>query len=164
MNRSPDGNCVIYPNGAYWEFYNFDNEERFAILHKDEYSTPIWSSDSKNIYYQDESNLFVLNVTTQKSTQLTSFKGVNHITFQNKIQIQNGFYADINKPLFFSVRYPNDNKTSYLSLYEEKIIKLIDSSSNRLNVKFLSNGVSKDGRTVVWTEENYNQPHILKSI
>ena len=162
LNRSPDGNCVIYPNGAYWEFYNIESEERFTILHKDEYSTPIWSSDSKNIYYQDESNLFVLDVKTQKSTQLTSFKGVNHITFQNKIQIQNGFYADINKPLFFSVRYPNDNKTSYLSLYEEKIIKLIDASSNRLNEKYLSNGVSKDGRTVVWTEENYNQPHILK--
>lgn len=162
LNRSNNEKYIIYPNKNKWGVYDFESKERFEIPHKDGYSTPIWSSDSKTIYYQDESNLFVLDVATKKKRQLTNFKGVNHITYQNKIQNSNSFYADITKPLVFSIRKSNEDKTSYYSLFNDKLTKMIDMTSNKLNLKYLYRGVSPNAKTVVWTEENYNQPPTVK--
>ncbi|SFJ88912.1 alpha/beta hydrolase family protein [Myroides guanonis] len=162
LNRSNNEKYIIYPNQNKWEVYDFESEERFEIPHKDEYSTPIWSSDSKTIYYQDESNLFVLDVVTKKKRQLTNFVGINQMSYQNKIQNSNSFYADITKPLVFSIRKPNEDKTSYYSLFNDKLTKMIDMTSNKLNLTYLNKGVSKDAKTVIWTEENYNQPSTVK--
>ncbi|SFJ34965.1 alpha/beta hydrolase family protein [Myroides guanonis] len=162
LSRSNNGKYIIYSNKNKWEVYDFESKERFEIPHKNEYSTPIWSSDSRSIYYQDESNLFVLDVVTKKKRQLTNFVGINQMSYQNKIQNSNSFYADITKPLVFSIRKPNEDKTSYYSLFNDKLTKIIDMTSNKLNLKYISKGISSDRKTLVWTEENYNQPHTVK--
>lgn len=159
--RSPNSKHILYPNGTNWDIYDFENKKRTSIPHRDTRSTPLWTDDSKFVLYHDGQNLLAYNLKTQLTEQITNIKGTSRFRFINTIRKPNSNYIDINKPFLFSFE-SKEYKTSYYSLFKNKISKIVDSTSNRLNTEYLSNGISSDGKTMVWTEENFNQPPTLK--
>lgn len=160
-NKSPDRKHLLYPNRTLWEVYDFEKHERICIPHSDTRSTPFWTEDSKSIFYQDGQNIFVYNLENQRTKAITNSKERNRFRFINTIRKPNSTFIDTNNPFIFS-SHTEDFKTSYYSLFKNKITKLVDTSENKLNTQYLDNGVSSDGKTVIWTEENYNIPHTVK--
>lgn len=152
---------ILYPNEDAWEVYDFENHKRISIPHTDTFSTPLWGNDSKLVLYHDGQNLLAYNLKTRQTEKITDLKGKNRFRFINTIQKMRNSYIDISKPFLFSIRH-EDNKTSYYSWFKDKLNKLVDSSAHKLNTQYLTNGVSLDGKTVVWTEENFNQPQTVK--
>lgn len=161
LYQSPNGNQILYPNGTSWEIYDFKSHKRITIPHTDTFSPPLWTNDSKLVLYHDGQNLLAYNLKTEQTEQLTNLKGKNRFRFINTIQKTISSFIDINKPFLFSIQH-EDNKTSYYSWFKNKITKIVDQTSNKLNIKYLKNGISTDGKTVVWTEENYNLPQTVK--
>lgn len=159
--KSSNGKHILYPNKETWEIYDFETHKRISIPHTDTFSTPLWTTDSKLVVYHDEQNLLAYNLKTKLTEQLTNLKGKNRFTFVNPARKINSTYIDLETPFLFSIQH-EDNKTSYYFWFKNKLTKLVDSSKNKLNTQYLSNGVSADGKTVVWTEENYNLPPTAK--
>ena len=161
LYQSPNGNQILYPNGTSWEIYNFENQRRINISHTDTFSTPVWTDDSKLVLHHNGHNLLAYNIKTQQTEKLTNLKGKNRFAFINTIRKTNSNYIDTNKPFLFCVQH-EDNKTTYYSWFKNKLTKIVDQTSNKLNTQYLNNGVASDGKTVVWTEENYNLPQTVK--
>ena len=160
-NRSPNGKSLLYTNEDVWEVYDFETRKRLSLPHRDTFSRPLWSSDSRVIYYHDSENLLQYDFKTQKTQSITDLEGKNRFSIVNSIRGGNFTYVDVNKPMLFSINQP-DNKTLYCSWYKGKLTNIVDETSNRLNTQYLNRGVAEDGKTAVWTEENYNQPHTVK--
>ncbi|SFJ19825.1 alpha/beta hydrolase family protein [Myroides guanonis] len=160
-NKAPNGKFLLYPNKDIWEVYDFESHKRTIIPHTDTRSTPFWTEDSKSIFYQDGQNILAYNLENQQTKAITNFKEKNRFRFVNTIRKPNSTFVVSNNPFIFS-SHIEDYKTSYYSLFKNKITKLVDSSENKLNTQYLNNGVSKDRKTVVWTEENYNLPQTVK--
>lgn len=161
LNRSPNSRYIVYPKGDIWEVIDFERKERISIPQKEMYYRPLWSDDSKYIYYQDGENLLEYNLQTGKTKRLTNLKGENRFSVENAIGSIDCKYINSTYPIIFFVSHPN-NKTSYCSWYSGKLTNIVDTTSNRLNTSYLNRGVSDDGQTMVWTEENYNQPPSVK--
>lgn len=161
LNKSPNNGHIVYPKGEVWEVYDFKTHNRLMISHRDRYSKPIWSADSKWVYYSNGQNLMKINVESGQTESLTNLEGENQLSFENESQLENSRYIDSQKPFLFSIRHQNDN-ISYYSLFQDKITAIVDNTSNRLNLQYLRQGISEDGKTVVWTEENFNQPPTVK--
>ncbi|SFJ39638.1 alpha/beta hydrolase family protein [Myroides guanonis] len=159
--KSPDNRYILYPKNDIWEIYDFETGKRMSFLNTDTFNFPIWSSDSRFIYYHNYENLLQYDVTTQKTRKITNLKGKNRFSIVNSIREGNSVYVDVNKPTLFYIDQPN-NKTSYYSFFKGKLTNIVDTTSNRLNTSYLNRGVSDDGQTLVWTEENYNQPPTVK--
>ena len=159
--KSPDNKYILYPNEDVWEVYDFETGKRVSFPHSDKFMHPIWSSDSRFIYYHNYENLLQYDLTTQKTQKITKLKGKNRFAVVNSIREVNSTYVDVNKPILFSINQP-DNKTSYCSWFKDKLTNIVASTSNRLNITYLKKLVSSDGQTLVWTEENFNQPHTVK--
>lgn len=161
LYQSPNGNQILYPNGTSWEVYDFKSHKRITIPHTDTFSPPLWTNDSKLVLYHDRNNLLAYNIQTQQTEQITDLKGTNRFRFINTVQKTISSYIDINKPFLFSIQN-EENKTTYYSWFKNKLSKIVDQTSNKLNIKYLKNGISTDGKTMVWTEENYNLPQTVK--
>ncbi len=162
LNKSLDNLKVLYPKGDVWEIYDFKTHRRITVPHQDRYSKPIWSANFRWVYYSNGQNLMKLNVESEKTKRVTNLKGPNHFSFVNQSRKGNSRYIDSSKPLLFSIRHKYDNM-SYYSLFKGKVTPIVDNTPNRLNLQYLNIGVSEDGKTAVWTEENYNQPPTVKA-
>ena len=161
LNRSPNSQYIAYPKEEAWEVYDFKARRRLAVPHRDRYSKLIWSDDSKWVYYSDGQNLMKMNVESAKTKSLTDLKGENHFSFENESQLGNSRYVDSKKPFLFSILHANNNM-SYYYLLKNKVADIVDNTPNRLNLQYLKQGISNDGQTAVWTEENYNLPPTVK--
>ena len=161
LNRSPNSRYIVYPKGDIWEIFDLERQERISIPQKEMYYRPFWSDDSKFIYYQDGKNLLEYSLQTGKTKRLTNFKNENRFSVENTIGSLDCKYISSTHPLIFFVSNPN-NKTSYSSWYNGKLTDIVETTSNRLNTSYLNRGVSDDGQTMVWTEENFNQPPAVK--
>ena len=161
LNKSPNNRYIVYPKDEDWEVYDFKTHNRLKVEHRDRYSKPIWSADSKWVYYSNGQNLMKMNVESGKTERITNLNGENHFSFENESQLGNSRYIDFKKPFLFSIRHQNDNM-SYYSFFDDKITAIVDNTPNRLNLQYLKRGISEDGLTVVWTEENYDQPRTVK--
>lgn len=157
LNKSPNNQYITYPKGEDWEMYDFKTQRRLKVQHRGQYSKPIWSDDSMWVYYSDGQNLLKINVKSGETDKLTDLKGENQFLFGNETKRENSRYIDISKPFLFSVRHINNNM-SYCSLFQDKITAIVANTVNRLNLQYLKQGISNDGKTMVWTEENFNLP------
>lgn len=161
LNKSLDNFKVVYPKGEEWEVYNFKTHRRMTVPHQDRYSKPIWSEDSNSIYYSNGQNLMKLNVESRKTEGITNLSGENHFSFENESTKGNSRYIEATKPFLFSIRHKNHNISCY-SLLKDKVTSIVKNTPNRLNLQYLKQGISEDGKTLVWTEENYNLPPTVK--
>ena len=159
--KSPDNRYLLYPNEDIWEVYDFASGQRVSIPNTDISNLPIWSSDSRFIYYHDYENLLKYDVVSKETRKITNLKGRNRFAVVNSIREGNSTFVDVDKPMLFYINQ-SDNKTSYCSWYKGKLKTIVGETSNRLNTSYLNRGVSSDGQTLVWTEENYNQPSTVK--
>lgn len=161
FNVAPNQRHIIYPKKDSWEIYNFETNERINIPHNDAFSKPVWSNDSRFIYYHNNENLLQYNISMKQTKQLSNLTGENRFSIVNTITKRNSTFINTIKPMIFSVSQ-SKNKIFYCSWFKGKLTNIVDETSNRLNTQYLYRGVSADGKTVVWTEENYNQPHTVK--
>ncbi|SFJ23324.1 alpha/beta hydrolase family protein [Myroides guanonis] len=161
LNRSPNSRYIVYPRGDIWEVYDFELQDRIPIPQKEMYYRPLWSDDSKYIYYQDGENLLEYNLQTGKTKRLTNLKGENRFSVENAIGSIDCKYINSTYPIIFFVSHPN-NKTSYYSWYKSKLTNIVDVTLNRLSTFYLKRGIANNGQTLIWTEENFNQPHTVK--
>lgn len=161
FNMSPNGKNILYPKKGGWELYDFNNSKRVSFSDKDTFSKPIWSDDSRYIYYHNNENVLQYDIKTKQTKQLSNVTDENGFSILNRILKGNTTFIDTTKPMIFSISQPN-NKTSYCSWYKGKLTTIVDETVNRLNTQYLNRGISADGKTAIWTEENYNQPHIVK--
>ncbi len=159
--KSPDNRYLLYPNEDIWEVYDFESCQRVSIPNTDTSNLPIWSSDSRFIYYHNYENLLQYDIVGKETRKITNLKGRNRFSIVNLIREGNSTFVDLDKPMLFYINQP-DNKTSYCSWYKGKLTTIVNETFNRLNTQYLNRGVSSDGQTLVWTEENYNQPHTVK--
>lgn len=160
--KAPVGNAILYAKGNAWEIYDFDTHKRISIPHLHEWPTPMWTEDAKEVFYSDGENVIRYNLKTKTTIKITNLKGKNSFQFLNVFPEKNRSYIDLNKPFLFSV-YSSDYKMSYLSLFKDKVTGLVEEAEYKLGGYYnLSQGISGDGQTVVWTEENYNQPQTVK--
>lgn len=160
--KAPIGNAILYAKGNAWEIYDFDTHKRISIPHLHEWPTPMWVEDAKEVFYSDGENVIRYNLKTKTTKKITNLKGKNSFQFLNVFPEKNRSYIDLNKPFLFSV-YSSDYKTSYYSWFKNKLASLVEDSEHELSSYYnLNQGISADGNTAIWTQENYNQPHTVK--
>lgn len=163
LNVSPNERFLLYPKDSVWELYDFVSQKKRVIKHTHEDTKPVWSSDSKKIYYQNGSNLEEYTLKTEYSKVQTDFKSPNVISIQNQIREANSTYANVKMPLVFTVTRYSNPATSIYNYHNKKITKIVDRTPKRINTQYLSRAISEDGNTVVWTEEDYDQSPRIKA-
>ena len=160
--KAPIGNAILYAKGNVWEVYDFDTHKRISIPHVHEWPTPMWTADGKEVFYSDGENVIRYNLKTKTTTKITNLKGKNSFQFLNVFPEKNRAYIDLNKPFLFSV-YSSDYKMSYRSWFKDKVTELVEEAEYKLGGYYnLKQGISSDGNSAIWTDENYNQPQTVK--
>lgn len=153
---------LLYPKDSVWELYDIVNQEERTVKNTHADTKPIWSIDSKKIYYQNGNNLEEYSLKTKQIKVLTDFKSPNVISIKNQIKESNSVYVDTKVPLIFTTtRYGNPAASIY-SYHNKKIIKIVDRTPRRISIQYLSRAISEDGNTVIWTEEDFNEPPNIK--
>lgn len=162
LNVSPNERFLLYPKDSFWELYDLVSQEKTIIRHTNADTKPVWSNDSKKIYYQNGSNLEEYSLKMKQIKVLTDFKSPNLISIKNQIKESNSVYVDTKVPLIFTTTRYGNPATSIYSCRNNKIIKIVDRTPKRVNTQYLSRAISENGNTVIWVEENYNEPPRVK--
>ncbi|MDM1514717.1 hypothetical protein HX055_18575, partial [Myroides odoratimimus] len=119
---SVDGKHILYPvNRAKdkWEILNIKTLEKhsFDTDNLTRGFSPIWSQDSKTIFYAYKGNLHSYNLENRKTINLTQFKNTDKVhigRLVNKESIPTyASYVDTNKP-FSIIGTQENNKTIYM--------------------------------------------------
>ncbi|MDM1412124.1 prolyl oligopeptidase family serine peptidase [Myroides odoratimimus] len=159
-----DGKHILYPvnyTKDKWEILNLSTLEKYSF-DADNLSkgfTPIWSHDSKTIFYSFKNNLYSYNLENRKTIKLTQFKNSDniHIGRLNRESIPSyTSYVNTNKPFYFTVTQAK-NKTVYV--FDKQKVKPIYSSTKNLTFPSTNNKLySNDYNTVLFTIEDYDLP------
>ena len=161
-NKAPVGNAILYAKGNAWEVYDFDTHKRSSIAHVSDWPTPMWTEDAKEVLYSDGENVIRYNLKTEEKTRISRLEKGSSFQFLNIFPERNRAYVDLKKPFLFSV-YSSDYKMSYLSWFKDKVTELVEETEYKLGGYYnLKQGISSDGKTALWTDENYNQPQTVK--
>ncbi|MEC4008558.1 prolyl oligopeptidase family serine peptidase [Myroides odoratimimus] len=168
---SIDGKYILYPvNRAKdkWEILNIKTLEKhsFDTDNLSKGFSPIWSQDSKTIFYAYNGNLHSYNLENRKTIYLTQFKNTDKVhigRLVNKESIPSyAFYVDTNKPFYF-IGTQEKNKTIYM--FDKQKIKSIYTTINDLSLTPTSNKTfSTDHNTVLFQIEDYNLPTKILAI
>ncbi|MDM1521434.1 alpha/beta hydrolase family protein [Myroides odoratimimus] len=168
---SIDGKHILYPvNRAKdkWEILNMKTLERhsFDIDNLNKGFSPIWSQDSKTIFYSYNSNLHSYNLENRKTINLTQFKKTDKVhigRLVNKESIASyASYINTNKPFYFIATQKN-NKTIYI-FDKEKITPLYTTNTDLSLTPTANQTFSNDHNTVLFTIEDYNLPTKILNI
>ncbi|TDS66223.1 alpha/beta hydrolase family protein [Myroides indicus] len=166
---SPDDNYLLYPTEDYeiWEIYDFRTGEK-NTFRADVYPAtrmqPIWSSDSRQVFFQRDHNLYVYDLQSKKFEQLTDFKPGTSIWITNT-QNSQGYNAkniEQSMPVIFTASQTEKGTREIYSYSKGKLKKLTNTTSKRIDTKMLDRLTSLDTQTLVYTEEDYNQPAEIK--
>lgn len=163
---SNDGNYVIYPiDETKWEVLNIKTKEYTTIdCDNSTNVTPVWSSDSKHIFYAFKNKLMRFDLSNKKQVTILDNITDARISFSNKNRLNNKLAAtiDTQKPILVTLK--NNNNTWIYKIDKNKSQIIIDSKGNDLSRVYshLGNLTTKDLNTIVYTEENYNLPISIK--
>lgn len=167
---SLDKKYLLYPINndlTSWEVLNISTLEKHKITTDLNSFTPIWSDDSKTLFYTKNNNIFLYNAGNKNSKQITKFKP----DIQQRFRILNkesiSFYTSfvsLGKKIYF--KSDDDEKSSIYSFYNNKIECLFN-TTNRLTLGNTRNKItSDDANTSLFQTEDYNLPpklHIIKN-
>jgi fermentation-respiration switch protein FrsA (DUF1100 family) len=164
FNLSPDASAIVYPKGKYWELYNFKTKKQQSIKHSHPNTQPIWADDSKSLLIQNRNNLEKYDVKNRKSTIIAEFTDQYSVTIKliNTIKKKNSVFINVQTPILFSIVQSVTPSTSLYSYCRGEISKIVDQTTKLVNTLYLSRLTSADAQTIVWTEEDFNQPPIIK--
>ncbi|SHM53606.1 alpha/beta hydrolase family protein [Myroides odoratimimus] len=168
---SIDGKHILYPvnyTKDKWEVLNIKTLEKhsFDTDNLTKGFSPMWSQDSKTIFYAYNGNLHSYNLENRKTINLTQFKKTDKVhigRLTNKESIPSyAFYIGANKPFYFIATQEN-NKTIYM--FDKQKIKPIYTTRTNLSLTPTSNKTfSNDHNTVLFTIEDYNLPTKILAI
>lgn len=162
------GKHIIYPidkDKSKWEILELATNKT-TILNCDASTVdvPIWSTNSEYVFFVVNNTLTRLNLSTKKQVSILSFTGKNTLIFANKSKHNNDINATINTDSAIVVAVKNSSNTLIYSIDNTRAKLLIDAKENDLSrgLMYLPNLISKDLKTLVFTQENYNVPVSLK--
>ncbi|WP_025124827.1 S9 family peptidase [Myroides odoratimimus] len=168
---SIDGKHILYPvNRAKdkWEILNIKTLEKhpFDTDNLTKGFSPIWSQDSKTIFYASNGNLHSYNLENRKTINLTQFKNTDKVHIGRLVNRESiptyVSYVDTNKPFYF-IGTQENNKTIYM--FDKQKIKSIYTTINDLSLRRTSNKTfSNDYNTVLFQIEDYNLPTKILAI
>ncbi|MEC4053884.1 prolyl oligopeptidase family serine peptidase [Myroides odoratimimus] len=168
---SIDGKHILYPvnyTKDKWVVLNIKTLEKhsFDTDNLTKGFSPIWSQDSKTIFYAYNGNLHSYNLENRKTINLTQFKKTDKVhigKLVNKESIPSyASYVDANKPFYFIATQEN-KKTIYM--FDKQKIKPIYTTRTNLSLTLTSNKTfSNDHNTVLFTIEDYNLPTKILNI
>ncbi len=164
---SKDSKYLLYLKDeklAHWGVYILQTQKTVDIFANKDYSfNPIWSLDSKNIYYNYENEVWSLNLIKNRHKKLSNFKLKNTIHPQKRevfLNYDNPFISDV-KPSIFVLE--STNGTAIYSLYKDKFELLKKANNTSLtNTSQFTNLISQDAKTIVFAEENFSTPPTIK--
>lgn len=138
------------------KFRNFNT----ALFNESSF-TPIWSEDSKKIYFQKENDLFRLHTDNFNHEKLSKLK-----TTDNKIKIvggknfdKNSKYLDDSSAFLFTSLSPNENM---LLRFDNSITSQLYSTVNL--IRTISDFNAEDLKSLAFTEENFNKAPVIKTL
>lgn len=160
---------IIYPkkeNRTEWEILDVNTKETFSFLCDQSLSNlPIWSTDSKYVFYIVNNALTRLDMSSKKTQSLINLKPKTRVEYLNKTKHDSNIHPTINadKPTLLVTQ--NNENTLVYQLEKNKSKILINANGNSLSKSFYTfpNLVSKDLKTIVFTTENYNLPISIKA-
>ncbi|MDM1460853.1 prolyl oligopeptidase family serine peptidase [Myroides odoratimimus] len=168
---SIDGKHILYPvnyTKDKWEVLNIKTLEKhsFDTDNLTKGFSPMWSQDSKTVFYAYNGNLHSYNLENRKTINLTQFKKTDKVhigRLTNKESIPSyAFYIGANKPFYFIATQEN-NKTIYM--FDKQKITPIYTTNTNLSLTPTSNKTfSNDHNTVLFTIEDYNLPTKILAI
>ncbi|WP_417364319.1 alpha/beta hydrolase family protein [Galbibacter sp.] len=177
---SPSGRYLSYfKDGDWWIFdavthhhsnitseLNFYavNEEKERSGIKTTYGSPGWNKDETGILLYDKNDIWLLAPDGTKSQKLTNGRKENktyRIIETERLNprlvpyITNSF--DLLKGISLTVHKATDHSTGFALLKKNKLSILMESKGYLSNLKG-----AKKGENFIYTEEDYNQPPVLK--
>lgn len=168
---SIDGKHILYPvnyTKDKWEVLNIKTLEKhsFDTDNLTKGFSPVWSQDSKTLFYAYNGNLHSYNLENRKTINLTQLKKTDKVHIGRLINKESipsyAFYVDTNKPFYFIATQEN-KKTIYI--FDKQKIKSIYTTRTNLSLTPTSNKTfSSDHNTVLFTIEDYNLPTKILSI
>jgi dipeptidyl aminopeptidase/acylaminoacyl peptidase len=169
---SIDGKHILYPvNRAKdkWEILNMKTLQKHSLTVDNSSHlifSPIWSQDSKTIFYSFKGNLYSYNLENRKTINLTQFKKTDNVQIGRLVNRESipsyASYVDTNKPFYF-IGTQENNKTIYM-LDKQKVTPLYTTNTN-LSLRPTANQTfSNDHNTVLFQIEDYNLPTKILSI
>ncbi|MFM9403271.1 prolyl oligopeptidase family serine peptidase [Myroides odoratimimus] len=168
---SIDGKHILYPvNRAKdkWEILNMKTLERhsFDIDNLNKSFSPIWSQDSKTIFYAYNGNLHSYNLENRKTIHLTQFKKTDKVhigRLVNKESIASyASYINTNKPFYF-IGTQENNKTIYM--FDKQKVTPLYTTNTDLSLRPTANQTfSNDYNTILFEIEDYNVPTKILNI
>ncbi|MDM1384374.1 prolyl oligopeptidase family serine peptidase [Myroides marinus] len=171
FNPSIDGKHILYSKDGSneWEILNIKTLEKhpFKVDNSSHFVfTPIWSQDSKTIFYSFDGNLYSYNLQNKKTNRLTQFTKKDNSTIQrliNKSSIPSyANYINTNNPFYFSV-LQGQKKSIYV--YEKQKAKPIYTTTKNIQLSStLTNTSNVDSNTILFSIEDYNLPPSILSI
>ena len=165
LHPSPDGKHLLYPKADtdYWEVLTPETNTRITIENDlPAFKAPIWSTDSKKLYFQQGNNLVELDLKTNKITKLSNFNENSEIDIINFSTLVNTRtkVVDNNRPIIFKVSI--NNQQAIYKNHKGKATVISFFSYNQLHrISTIANGIDKKGETIIWIEQNYNMPHTI---
>ena len=157
---SPDGKYIVYPkeDSNLWEVYSPESNTKF-LFEKDSpsYIHPLWSQDSKHLFFSQKNTFAKLNLKTQKISQLSNFKEDTIIEIVNPKTVNDSKVVDENIPIILKVTA--GDKDAIYKYYKNKISNILPFTSNILDRTINMNRlIDLDASTIVWIEQLYNLP------
>ena len=163
LRISPDNKHLLYPKADtdYWEVLTPETNTRITIENDlPAFKAPIWSTDSKKLYFQQGNNLVELDLKTNKITKLSNFNEPSNIDILNYDVLSNAKVVDNSKPIIFKVNI--NNKQAIYKNYKNKTINIRPFSSNRILDTFIIRyAIDQKSNSFAWMEENYNSPQTI---
>lgn len=162
------GKYMIYPidkDKSKWEILELaTNKTTMINCDASTVDVPIWSTNSEYVFFVVNNTLTRLHLSTKKQVSILSFTGKNTLIFANKTKHNNDINATINTDSAIVVAVKNSSNTLIYSIDNTHAKLLIDAKENDLSrgLTYLPNLISKDLKTIVFTQENYNVPVLLK--
>lgn len=160
---SLDGNYLLYPTSDphIWEIFTITTKNRLKIkLSNNTNFTPIWSKDSKYIYFQESNNLARLKINSGTTEILTNNTKNTKIIIESEIKKHHTVFIDSSKPIIF--KSIQENKSALFRISDNRITQLSNYSTNKLSDSIvLKKLINVESDTYIWEEQNYNLPNTI---
>lgn len=160
---SPDDQHMLYPleKTNNWEVFTPHSGKKLVIEKaSSDRHHPIWSKDSKFIYFTKDNNIVKIEVSTGKIIKLSNFtdKASINIAYNIQSSLKNKIFIDSERPILYSVII--NNKTAIYKIVDN-LSKVISPFTLNKITALSYKTIDANLQTLIWTEQNYNQPHTL---
>jgi len=160
---------ILYKTSNYlqnWNIYNIEKNTTYNLkTNSTAQFTPIWSEDSKYIFFLKENNIHQYDLENNKIQALTDFKEKHTLLmlYTFKTFSKPSKFIETNKPILFTSK-TSKGKALY-SIEDNQVKMLYNSKNNITNIESsFSNVVGNKTQKIVFTEEDFTLPAQIKLV